>query len=50
MNRYWTLAKEYVKDYITTNWNSDSLFNKGKIIFIGVVVFFILVKIISTIF
>lgn len=50
MKRYWTLAKEYVKDFVVTNWNSDGYFNKGKIIFIGVVLFFLLIKIISAIF
>lgn len=50
MKEYWTIAKEYVKDYIITNWNSDSLFNKGKVVFIGLVAFFLIWKLLYGIF
>ena len=50
IKKYWTLAKEYVKDYITTNWNSNSIFNKGKVIFIGLVAFFLIWKLLYAIF
>ena len=39
-----------IKKYILDNWNSDRLFDKGKIIAIGVVLFFILWKLIYNIF
>ena len=38
-----------IKKYIHNNWNSDRLFDKGKLIFIGVVLFFLLIKLISVI-
>ena len=50
IKKYWTLAKQYVKDYITTNWNSDSIFNKGKVIFLGLVAFFLVWKLLYAIF
>ena len=39
-----------IKKYILDNWNSDRLFDKGKIIAMGVVIFFILWKLIYSIF
>jgi hypothetical protein len=39
-----------IKKYIFDNWNSDRLFDKGKIIAMGVVIFFILWKLIYSIF
>ena len=39
MKQYWDIAKKKVIDYVTVNWNSDSIFDKGKIIAIGVVLF-----------
>lgn len=50
MKQYWDIAKKKVIDYVTVNWNSDSIFHKGKIIAIGVVLFFILWKILYEIF
>jgi hypothetical protein len=50
MKRYWFLAKETVIEYVSENWNSDGYYNKGKLIFMGVVLFFILWKIIYSIF
>ena len=38
-----------IKKYIFDNWNSDSIFNKGKIIFMGLVAFFLLWKLIYSI-
>lgn len=50
MKRYWTVIKEKIKEYVVDNWSSDSFFDKGKIVFIGVVLFFIFIKIIYSIF
>ena len=41
--------KQKIKSYLIVNWLSDSIFDKGKIIFMGVVLFFLLVKIIHAI-
>lgn len=38
-----------IKKYIYNNWNSDRLFDKGKLIFIGIILFFLLIKLISVI-
>jgi len=35
-----------IKKYILDNWHSDRLFDKGKIIAIGIVLFFLLWKLI----
>jgi hypothetical protein len=50
MKKYWDIVKKQVTDYIKTNWNSDSYFNKGKLIFIGVTLFFVLWKLIYSLF
>ena len=50
MKRYWILAKAKVFDYVSTNWDSDGYYNKGKIIFIGVVLFFMTWKLLYSIF
>ena len=50
MKRYWILAKEKVIDYVSTNWNSKGYYNKSKIIFIGVVLFFMIWKLLYSIF
>lgn len=50
MKQYWDIAKKKVIDYLKVNWNSDSIFHKGKIIAMGVVLFFILWKILYEIF
>ena len=47
---YFELAKAKVIDYIKTSWNSDSIFDKGKVIFIGIGLFFVLCKIIYNLF
>ena len=47
---YFELAKQKVIDYVKTSWNSDSIFDKGKVIFIGIVLFFVLWKIIYNLF
>ena len=46
MKKYWELIKTKVKSFVITNWNSDRIFDKGKIIAIGIVLFFILWKLI----
>lgn len=35
-----------IKKYIFENWNSERMFDKGKIIFIGLIAFFLLWKLI----
>jgi len=47
---YFELAKAKVIHYVKTSWNSDSIFDKGKIVFIGIGLFFVLWKIIYNIF
>tara|TARA_B100001248_G_C27091758_1_gene322923 strand:- start:201 stop:365 length:165 start_codon:yes stop_codon:yes gene_type:complete len=43
-------AKLALVTWILSNWNSDSIFNKGKIIFIGFVLLMIIIKIFYAIF
>ncbi len=50
MKFYIELIKLRVKNFINDNWNSGRLFDKGKIIFIGLVTLFIFIKIIYSIF
>lgn len=50
MKKYWDLVKEKVSLYYISNWRSDSIFNKGKLIFISVTAFFILCKFIYSLF
>ena len=50
MKKYWDIAKEQVTNYIISNWRSDSIFDKGKLIFIGVALFFVLWKLLYSLF
>jgi|TARA_B100001093_G_scaffold466998_1_gene485854 hypothetical protein len=50
MKRYWILGKEKVIDFVVSNWQTDGYYNKGKIIFIGVVLFFMIWKLLYSIF
>ena len=50
IKKYWSIVKEAAKDWVVDNWKSDLMFDKGKVIFVGVVVFFVLIKIIYDIF
>ena len=50
MRKYWNRTKENIEYFIVSNWYSGRLFDKGKIIAIGVVIFFILWKLIYNIF
>ena len=43
-------GKLAVMGWIINNWHSDSIFNKGKVIFAGIVGFFVLIKIVYSIF
>lgn len=47
---YLEYAKDKVVNYVKKSWKSDSIFDKGKIIFIGVLIFFLLWKIVYSIF
>ncbi len=44
---YFELAKAKVINYVKTSWNSDSIFDKGKLIFIGSVLLLILIALIK---
>ena len=50
IKKYWTIVKEAAIDWVVDNWKSDLIFDKGKVIFVGIVVFFVLIKIIYDIF
>jgi len=50
IKKYWSIVKEAAKDWVVDNWKSDLIFDKGKVIFVGIVVFFVLIKIIYDIF
>ena len=44
---YFELAKAKVINYVKTSWNRDSIFDKGKLIFIGSVLLLILIALIK---
>lgn len=46
MKEYWDLVKSTVVNYVETNLESERIFDKGKIIFIGLVVFLLFFKVI----
>ena len=50
MKEYWNLIKNRIELFVVTNWNSNRIFDKGKIIFIGVVLFFIIVNLLYSLF
>jgi len=50
IKKYWTIVKEAAIDWVVDNWKSDLIFDKGKVIFVGIVLFFVLIKIIYDIF
>jgi hypothetical protein len=50
IKKYWSIVKEAAKDWLVDNWKSDLIFDKGKVIFVGIVVLFVLIKIIYDIF
>lgn len=50
IKKYWSIVKEAATDWVVDNWKSDLMFDKGKVIFVGIVVFFVLIKIIYDIF
>lgn len=50
MKKYWYLIKEKVTDFVVSNWKSDGYYNKTKIIFIAVVLFFMIWKLLYSIF
>ena len=49
MKGYWDLVKSKVVHYVETNLESERIFDKGKIIFIGLVVFLLFFKVIHSI-
>ena len=50
IKKYWSIVKEAAIDWVVDNWKSDLIFDKGKVIFVGIVLFFVLIKIIYDIF
>ena len=50
IKKYWSIVKKAAKDWVVDNWKSDLLFDKGKVIFVGVIACFVLIKIIYDIF
>jgi len=50
LKEFYYIGKNKIKNYIQTSWQSENIYDKGKIVFIGVILFFILVKIIYSIF
>ena len=50
IKKYWSIIKEAAKDWVVSNWESKYMFDKGKVIFVGIVAFFILWKLIYDIF
>ena len=50
IKKYYDIAKAEATKWVVDGWNSDSIFQKGKVIFVGVVLFFILWKLIYSIF
>jgi len=49
IKQYFNIAIDKVKKWYLLNWNGG-IFNRGKTIFVSVVAFFVLVKIIYSIF
>lgn len=49
MKKYWDFIVDKVKNYVVTNWQKEGYFDKGKIIFIGLVAFFLIWKIIYSV-
>ena len=49
MKEYWDLVKRKVVHYVKTNLESERIFDKAKIIFIGLVVFLLFFKVIHSI-
>lgn len=50
IKKYWSIIKEAAKDWVVDNWNSELIFDKGKVIFVGIVAFFIIWKLLYDIF
>tara|TARA_R100000951_G_scaffold21921_4_gene18222 strand:- start:268 stop:426 length:159 start_codon:yes stop_codon:yes gene_type:complete len=50
IKKYYDIAKAEATKWVVDGWNSDSIFQKGKVIFVGVVLFFIVWKLIYSIF
>jgi hypothetical protein len=50
IKKYYDIAKAEVTKWVFNGWNSDSIFQKGKVIFVGIIAFFILWKIVYSIF
>ena len=49
MKKHWETAKEKITEYVISNWRSDYIFNKGKVVFIGIVLLCVLLKIVFSI-
>ena len=50
IKKYWSIVKEAAIDWVVDNWKSEYMFDKGKVIFVGIVAFFIVVKVLHSLF
>ena len=50
IKKYYDIAKAEVTKWVFGGWNSESIFQKGKVIFVGIIAFFIIWKIVYSIF
>ena len=50
IKKYWSIVKEAAKDWVVDNWKSEYMFDKGKVIFVGIVLLFLFIKILYAIF
>ena len=50
IKKYYDIAKAEATKWVVDGWTSNEIFQKGKVIFVGIVAFFVLCKIIYSIF
>lgn len=50
MKRYWFIIKQEAKEWITDNWYSEYYFDKGKVVFVGIVLLLTIIKLIYNLF
>ena len=49
IKKYYDIAKAEATKWVFNGWYSNSIFQKGKVIFVGIILFFIIWKIIYNI-
>ena len=50
IKKYWSIVKEAATEWVVDNWKSELMFDKGKVIFVGIVAFFLIWKLLYAIF